>query len=68
MDDGSFDDLALSFENETEEYIFNFNKLPEQAEQASLVMVDADGNILSTAIKTENGFVYSHSSIWRIFL
>ena len=24
MDDGSFDDLALSFENETEEYIFQF--------------------------------------------
>ena len=61
MDDGSFDDLALSFENETEEYIFNFKKLTsEQAEKASLVMVDADGNILSTAVKTENGFEFTH--------
>ena len=61
IDDESFDDLALSFENETEEYIFNFKKLTtEQAEQASLVMVDAEGNILSTAVKTEDGFAFTH--------
>ena len=40
---------------------FNFKKLTsEQAEQASLVMVDAEGNILSTAVKTENGFEFTH--------
>ena len=61
IDDESIDDLALSFENETEEYIFNFKKLTtEQAEQASLVMVDAEGNILSTAVKTEDGFAFTH--------
>ena len=61
MDNENFDDLSLSFENETEDYIFNFEKLTsDQADMANLVMVDADGNILSTAVKTEDGFAFSH--------
>lgn len=61
MDNENFDDLSLSFENETEDYIFNFEKLTsDQANMANLVMVDADGNILSTAVKTDDGFAFSH--------
>ena len=31
----------------------------DQAEMANLVIVDADGNILSTAEKTDGGFVFN---------
>jgi len=60
IENENFDDLVLSFENETEDYIFNFKKLSsDEAEMTSLVIVDADGNILSTAQKTADGFVFN---------
>ena len=60
IENENFDDLVLSFESETEDYIFNFEKLSsDQADMANLVMVDADGNILSTAEKTADGFVFN---------
>ena len=60
IENENFDDLVLSFESESEDYIFNFEKLsPEQAEMANLVMVDEEGNVLSTAEKTDAGFVFN---------
>ena len=60
IENENFDDLVLSFESESEDYIFNFEKLSsEQAEMANLVMVDAEGNVLSTAEKTVDGFVFN---------
>ena len=60
IDNENFDDLVLSFESESDDYIFNFEKLSsDQAEMANLVMVDEDGNILSTAEKTADGFVFN---------
>ena len=46
---------------EHEEYVFNFKKLStEEANLTNLVIVDEDGNVLSTAEKTADGFVFSH--------
>ena len=58
--DVNFDDLSLRSENETNDYVFEFEKLTtDQINDINLIIVDADGNILSTAIKTENGFTFS---------
>jgi hypothetical protein len=46
---------------EHEEYVFNFKKLTtEEANLTNLVIVDEDGNVLSTAEKTADGFAFSH--------
>ena len=46
---------------EHEDYVFNFKKLTtEEANLTNLVIVDEDGNVLSTAEKTADGFVFSH--------
>jgi len=59
----NFDDLSLRSENETNDYIFEFEKLTtEQINDINLIIVDADGNILSTAVKTEDGFTFSKIS------
>ena len=56
IENENFDDLVLSFESERRLY-FQLRKLSsDQADMANLVMVDADGNILSTA-ETADGFV-----------
>ena len=40
--------------------VFAFQRLnSDQAEMANLVIVDADGNVLSTAEKTDGGFVFN---------
>ena len=40
--------------------VFSFQRLnSDQADMASLVIVDADGNVLSTAEKTDGGFVFN---------
>ena len=54
------DDLSLSSEKERENSIFKFEKLTaDQLNMVNLIMVDADGNILFTALKTEDGFTFS---------
>ena len=54
------DDLLLSSEKERENSIFKFEKLTaDQLNMVNLIMVDADGNILFTALKTEDGFTFS---------
>ena len=56
----TFDDLSLSSEEERENSIFKFEKLTaDQLNMVNLIMVDADGNILFTALKTEDGFTFS---------
>ncbi len=56
-----FSDLALVFEDENNSYEFNFKKLStEQADMVNLVIVDADGNIISRAEKTEDGFAFTY--------
>ena len=46
---------------EQKDYVFNFKKLSaEQANMVDLVIVDADGNILSTAEKTDEGFAFDY--------
>ena len=56
----TFDDLSLSSEKERENSIFKFEKLTaDQLNMVNLIMVDADGNILFTALKTEDGFNFS---------
>ena len=56
----TFDDLSLSSEKERENSIFKFEKLTaDQLNMVNLIMVDADGNILFTALKTEDGFTFS---------
>jgi hypothetical protein len=56
-----FSDLALVFEDENNNYEFNFKKLStEQADMVNLVIVDADGNIISRAEKTEDGFAFNY--------
>ena len=57
----TFDELSLGTEKETENSIFKFEKLTaDQANMVNLIMVDAEGNLLSTGEKTENGFAFSH--------
>jgi type IX secretion system PorP/SprF family membrane protein len=54
------DDLLLSSEKERENSIFKFEKLTaDQLNMVNLIIVDADGNILFTALKTEDGFTFS---------
>ena len=56
-----FSDLALVFEEDNNNYEFNFKKLStEQADMVNLVIVDADGNIISRAEKTEDGFAFNY--------
>ena len=56
-----FSDLALVFEEDNNNYQFNFKKLStEQADMVNLVIVDADGNIISRAEKTEDGFAFNY--------
>jgi hypothetical protein len=46
---------------EQKDYVFNFKKLSaNQANAANLIIVDADGNVLSTAEKTEEGFAFNY--------
>ncbi|MEK9620296.1 MAG: hypothetical protein VW078_09410, partial [Flavobacteriales bacterium] len=48
-----FSDSSLVFEDDSNNYEFNLKKLSaEQADMVNLVIVDAEGNILSTAEKT----------------
>ena len=50
-----FSDSSLVFEDDNNNYQFNFKKLSsEQANMVNLVIVDADGNIISRAEKTED--------------
>ena len=54
-------DLALVFEEENNNYEFNLKKLSsEQADMVNLVIIDSDGNILSTAEKTDEGFAFDY--------
>jgi hypothetical protein len=54
-------DLALVFEEENNNYEFNLKKLSsEQADMINLVIIDSDGNILSTAEKTDEGFAFDY--------
>ena len=56
-----FSDLSLVFIDENNNYDFNFKKLSsEQADMVNLVIVDADGNIISTAEKTADGFAFNY--------
>ena len=56
-----FSDSSLVFEDENNNYEFNFKKLSaEQANMINLVIVDADGNIISRAEKTEDGFAFNY--------
>jgi uncharacterized pyridoxamine 5'-phosphate oxidase family protein len=56
-----FSDLSLVFEEDNNNYEFNFKKLSaEQADMINLVIVDADGNIISRAEKTEDGFAFNY--------
>ena len=56
-----FSDSSLVFENDSNNYKFNFKKLSaEQANMVDLVIVDADGNVLSTAEKTDEGFAFNY--------
>lgn len=57
----TFDELSLGTEKETENSIFKFEKLTaDQANMVNLIMVDAEGNLLSNGEKTENGFAFSN--------
>ena len=57
----TFDELSLGTEKETENSIFKFEKLTaDQANMVNLIMVDSEGNLLSTGEKTKNGFAFSH--------
>jgi type IX secretion system PorP/SprF family membrane protein len=61
--DVNFDDLSLRSENENNDYIFEFEKLTtEQINDINLIIVDANGNKLSTGVKTEDGFTFSKIS------
>jgi len=56
-----FSDSSLAFEGDNNNYEFNFKKLSaEQADMVNLVIVDADGNIISRAEKTEEGFAFNY--------
>ena len=56
-----FSDSSLVFEDDSNNYEFNLKKLSaEQADMVDLVIVDADGNILSTAEKTADGFAFDY--------
>jgi len=56
-----FSDSSLVFEDDNNNYVFNLKKLSsEQANMVNLVIVDADGNVLSTAEKTEEGFAFNY--------
>ena len=56
-----FSDSSLVFEDDNNNYEFNFKKLSaEQANMVNLVIVDADGNIISRAEKTEDGFAFNY--------
>jgi len=61
FENDDFDDLSLTFEQEVKDYVFSFEKLSsEESEMVSLVIVDEDGNVLSTAKKTNDGFSFSY--------
>ena len=46
---------------EQKDYVFNFKKLSaNQTNLANLIIVDADGNVLSTAEKTADGFAFNY--------
>ena len=56
-----FSDSSLVFEDDSNNYEFNLKKLSaEQADMVNLVIVDAEGNILSTAEKTADGFTFDY--------
>ena len=56
-----FSDLALVFEDENDNYEFNLKKLStEEAEMVKLVIIDSEGNVLSTAEKTDEGFAFNY--------
>ena len=56
-----FSDLALVFENENDNYQFNLKKLStEEADMVKLVIIDSEGNVLSTAEKTDGGFAFDY--------
>tara|TARA_B110000858_G_scaffold92472_1_gene106793 strand:+ start:865 stop:3453 length:2589 start_codon:yes stop_codon:yes gene_type:complete len=61
LESEGFSDLALVFEDENNNYEFNLKKLSaEQSEMINLVIVDSEGNILSTAEKTDDGFAFDY--------
>ncbi len=61
FENDDFDDLSLTFEQEVKDYVFSFEKLSiEESEMVNLVIVDEDGNVLSTAKKTNDGFSFSY--------
>ena len=56
-----FSDSSIVIEDDNNNYEFNFKKLStEQANMVNLVIVDADGNVLSRAEKTEDGFAFNY--------
>ena len=56
-----FSDSSLVFDDYNNNYVFNFKKLSaEQANMVNLLIVDADGNIISRAEKTEDGFAFNY--------
>jgi len=56
-----FSDLALVFEEENNNYEFNLKKLSTQeADMVKLVIIDSEGNVLSTAEKTDEGFAFDY--------
>ena len=56
-----FSDLSLVFEDENNNYEFNLKKLStEEADMVKLVIIDSEGNVLSTAEKTDEGFAFDY--------
>jgi hypothetical protein len=56
-----FSDLALVFEDENNNYEFNLKKLStDEADMVKLVIIDSEGNVLSTAEKTDEGFAFDY--------
>ena len=61
FENDDFDNLSLTFEQEVNDYVFSFEKLStEESEMVNLVIVDEDGNVLSTAEKTADGFEFNY--------
>ena len=61
FEDEKFSDLALVFEEDNNNYEFNLKKLSsEEASMVKLVIIDSEGNVLSTAEKTDEGFAFDY--------
>tara|TARA_B100001094_G_scaffold323982_1_gene375807 strand:- start:60 stop:1286 length:1227 start_codon:yes stop_codon:yes gene_type:complete len=61
FEDEEFSDLALVYEEENNNYEFNLKKLSsEEADMVKLVIIDSEGNVLSTAEKTDEGFAFDY--------